>query len=213
MMMNKQEISFLDTTNTNKETKNTDKREENNISVSTVDESQSFSTPKKTQESSDLKPIKYLVEEKDYTIENQLKNLNKYKNNINKNQIIFKTTENKEPNEDKALSDRNVKKTQNNINDKKETEVYDCSKNFSNFSLCVPSMNQFYDKFFEFKDDLGIIRDSYSRMQRDKVPNVFINHVMITQKNGKDNYSTYSVTTKTKKKMVNFVYYQPLFKK
>ena len=155
---------------------------------------------------------KFIVDGKGCIMENQPKNINKDKNNTINNLITVKKTEKNNSSNDTDLSDKSVKNI-NNKNCKKEIEIYDCSKNATDFNLCTPTMSQLYDKLFEFKDENEIIRDSYSKMHRDSVPNVFINHVMIMKKNKKNTYSTYSITSRTKKKMATIVYYQPLLKK
>lgn len=261
-MSNLEDSSFLNTSN-NFETKNSDNKEENNLSISTIDQSHSFASPKKIQESSPLIPIefiwsseekskevllscsylnwsktylmkpdqtskifkyilslpegkyeyKFIVDGKSCIMENQPKNSTKDKNNFINNLIIVKKTEKNNSINDTNLTKKNVenKKVKES---KKEIEIYDCSKNPSDFNLCTPSISQCHCKLFEFKDEKERISDTYIKVKPNMVvPNVFISHLMITKKNEENSYSRYSVTNRAKKKMVTIVYYQPLSKK
>lgn len=147
---------------------------------------------------------KFIVDGKSCIMENQPKKENKDKNIINNIINIKKIEKNKK--------EENKKEEKKIINKKeKKEEIYDSKYNLE-FDLIVPSMSNYYNKLFEFKDEEKIMKDSYINIKKDKVPNVFINHIMLTNLNKNKTYTTYSITNRAKKKFVSFVYYQPLSK-
>ena len=155
---------------------------------------------------------RFIVDGKMCILENKPKILSKDEKSMN-NIIIVKKEEKLSKDGKKFEVGQKEKNSKKNKN--KNREVYDSSKNILSFNLNTPSLSCLYKKLYEFKDENEVLteKDCYKKIQREKIPIPFIDHLMTTEINENKTCMSCSITKRAQKKMMTLVYYYPMSSK
>lgn len=137
------------------------------------------------------------------------------KDNKNSNQNFDKEKEQKPQPKTKT----NLKKSKNknkNKTQKNEEEGYGC--NYDDLSIMKPIPPKcplLYNHHYNFSNlkNYSFTNESFGEMQKEKVPNIYYNHLMINKFEKTLNYISTSMTTrnsKNKGKLLTMIFYSPL---
>lgn len=155
---------------------------------------------------------RFIVDGKMCILENKPKILSNDQKSMNN--IIIVKKEEKVIKEGKKIEmgqkEKNSKKNKN-----KNNEIFDNSKNFLPFNLKIHSLSSLYKKLYEFKDENEDLteKDSYKKIQREKIPFPFIDHLMSKEINENKTCMSCSMTKRAQKKLMTLVYYYPMSNK
>ena len=75
---------------------------------------------------------------------------------------------------------------------------------------------ELFSHFFDFVNNNTLLKENevFGKLNRDKIPNIFYNHLLISENNksfsrNKCKYHKVSVTHRNKKKLLTIIYYSP----
>ena len=181
--------------------------------------------------------LKFEPETKKKYFKSKIKIINNKKQEININyKNNYKLTEYKKINVVNKKSSKNQSKCKININnasmpvynvknnnknvkhnlikkiEKNNVELFSQNKNISCMTEKPPNMPSLYEHDYNLQNKN--IREAYGEINKDIVPNIFYNHLMIDKNNknfgdNKKKYFKTSVTHRNKKKILTIIYYSP----
>jgi len=94
----------------------------------------------------------------------------------------------------------------------KRTDLYEQIKDIKCLKEYPPKMSDLYDHKYNLRSKLKLFKENevFGILNKDIIPNIFYNHLMVSINNKKfKKNSIYTITQRNKKKLITIVYYLP----